>query len=277
MEQTPPVNLPRVPASTDLTYSSYLKVPELLDLQHPESNPAHHDEMLFIIIHQSYELWFKLILHEMENAIHNMNQDKILRAHHFVSRVVTILNNLVNQIHILQTMTPAEFLQFRDRLNPASGFQSYQFREVEFLAGAKSSGYLKFFENQPQIKAKLQARLDGPSMRDALMELLIRQGFNIPTNYSEIWDTEEGRKEILPGLLDIYQNPEKEHPLYLLCESLIDFDQSVSLWREHHVRVVERIIGFKRGTGGSSGVNYLRSTVNKKCFPSLWEVRSLLA
>ena len=134
---------------SDLTYNEYLKVPELLALQHPQSEPAHHDEMLFIIIHQAYELWFKLIMHEVEHAIGFMSRKEVLRAHHFVNRVVQILKVLVQQIHILETMTPVEFLQFRDRLMPASGFQSSQFREFEFAAGLKDESYLKFFREKP--------------------------------------------------------------------------------------------------------------------------------
>jgi tryptophan 2,3-dioxygenase len=262
----------------DLSYNDYLKVPSLLTLQVPQSEPAHHDEMLFIIIHQAYELWFKLVLHEMEKAIGNMREDQVLRAHHFMSRIVAIFKLLVQQIHILETMTPAEFLQFRERLAPASGFQSLQYREIEFLGGAKDPEYLKFFKNRPDYLTRLEARLKGPDLRDAYYNLLASQGFPMPKNASELERKEDGavREKILEAILPIYQKQAEHLELYLLSESLVEFDEYLSLWREHHVRVVERVIGFKRGTGGSSGVEYLRSVTSKKCFPLLWEVRTRL-
>ena len=161
-----------------LTYNDYLKVPELLGLQIPQSDPAHHDEMLFIIIHQAYELWFKLILHEMETALELMEQKNILRAHHFMSRVVEIMKLLIPQIHLLETMTPAEFLQFRHRLNPASGFQSIQFREVEFLAGLRDVRYMGFFKDRPDLRARLEKRMTEKSLRDAYYIMLKSLGSN---------------------------------------------------------------------------------------------------
>jgi tryptophan 2,3-dioxygenase len=261
---------PRVTREEELTYNRYLKVPELLSLQVPQTDPAHHDEMLFIIIHQAYELWFKLVLHELENAIRYMNEGRVLRARHFVERVVEIFRLLVPQIHVLETMTPAEFLGFRHALNPASGFQSVQFREVEFAAGLQDEKYLRFFKNDPEGQARLQARLDAPTLRDAYYALLRRLGAEIPEGP---W-SEADEEKVLDALLPIYQNPEEMLPRYLLTESLIDLDEYLGLWREHHVRVVERIIGHKPGTGGSSGVGYLKSTTGKKAFPLLWRVRT---
>jgi len=271
-------DLPAVPGKSDLTYNSYLKVSELLSLQQPQSDPVHHDEMLFIIIHQAYELWFKLILHELEFAIEYMGQARVLRARHFVNRVVEIMKLLVPQIHILETMTPAEFLQFRDRLDPASGFQSLQFREFEFIAGLKDARYLKFFEHRPEQKAILERRLAQPDLRMSFYQMLRKLGFVLPPDISRdaLSQGSEAEQQVLRALLPIYQDPEHQLPLYLLCESLVDLDEHLSLWREHHVRVVERIIGFKRGTGGSSGAAYLRSTTSKRCFPCLWDVRTLL-
>ena len=263
---------PRVTDAEELTYNRYLRVPELLSLQVPRTDPAHHDEMLFIIIHQAYELWFKLVLHELENAIGYMNEGRVLRARHFVDRVVEIFRLLVPQIHVLETMTPAEFLQFRHALNPASGFQSIQFREVEFAAGLQDPSYLKFFKNDPDGQARLQARLDGQTVRQAYYGLLRQMDHDIPEGP---WsDADEER--ILDALLPIYEHPDEMMPLYLLSESLVDLDEYLALWREHHVRVVERIIGHKPGTGGSSGVGYLKSTTSKKCFPLLWRVRTRL-
>ena len=246
---------PRAYGATELDYNNYLFIPQLLQLQKPQSEPAHHDEMLFIIIHQAYELWFKLILHELEQAMEHVKKDEVLKAQHFVKRVVEIFRILVPQIHILETMRPVDFLAFRDRLNPASGFQSAQFRELEFFAGLKEERYLAFFKNRPELVEILQKRLDGPDLRTEFLAML-------------------GRKKL--EIRPIYQRPEEHLEVYLFCESLVELDQYLGLWREHHVRVVERIIGFKQGTGGSSGVGYLRSTTSKKCFPELWDVRSEL-
>ncbi|MDR3606551.1 MAG: tryptophan 2,3-dioxygenase family protein [Oligoflexia bacterium] len=262
----------------ELSYNDYLKVPELLSLQLPQSNPAHHDEMLFIIIHQAYELWFKLVLHEMESAIRFMAKDKILLAHHFIHRINSIMKLLVQQIHILETMTPIDFLAFRDRLKPASGFQSAQFREVEFVAGLKDPSYMKYFRERPEYLALLQRRFEGPDLRSTYYALLRRQGFAIPENAAEREakgdDTLAG--PMIQALLPLYREPSKNSQVYILSEALVEFDQQLSFWREHHVRVVERVIGAKQGTGGSSGVEYLRSTTIKRCFPYLWQVRTHL-
>ena len=276
--------------SSDLTYNDYLKIPELLSLQQPQSEPAHHDELLFIIIHQAYELWFKLILHEMENAIRYMGEKKILRAHHFMKRITEIMRLLVQQIHILETMSPAEFLEFRDRLMPASGFQSVQFREIEFLAGLKDERYFAHFKNRPDFVEILRKRMGEHDLKSAYYELLHELGSQLgdrrstmkgpamPKNAAELElkGSPEDRNTILRAILPIYQDQENHLPLYLLSESLVEFDEFFALWREHHVRVVERVIGFKHGTGGSSGAEYLRSTTVKKAFPLLWEVRTYL-
>jgi tryptophan 2,3-dioxygenase len=272
---------PTVLAPGELSYNDYLKVPALLELQIAQSDPAHHDEMLFIIIHQAYELWFKLILHEMETAIQYMEEGKVLRAHHFMNRIIAIMKLLVQQIHILETMTPVDFLAFRGRLKPASGFQSAQFREIEFMAGLKDERYLQYFKERPEYVAILKRRLAGPDLRSAFYELLRREEFAIPEGASEVEYKEpetDGtmREAVIRGLLPIYRDPTQYSQLYILSESLVEFDEYLALWREHHVRVVERVIGSKMGTGGSSGVDYLRSTTSKKCFPYLWQVRSYL-
>ncbi len=269
---------PSVYDQSDLTYNDYLKVDDLLGLQIPQSSPAHHDEMLFIVIHQAYELWFKLILHEMENSISYMRSGQILRAHHFMNRINQIMKLLVQQIHILETMTPAEFLQFREHLNPASGFQSTQFREIEFLAGLKDERYFQHFKNRPGYVSRLEKRLHGPDLRSAFYQLLRDQGFKVPEKASEmeLSGDEALADAVIAAIKPIYQDPTRYSQLYILSESLVEFDEYLALWREHHVRVVERVIGHKRGTGGSSGVDYLRSTTVKKCFPRLWEVRTHL-
>lgn len=275
---------PTVPRTEDgLTYGEYLKVPELLNLQ--VTSTEHHDELLFIIIHQAYELWFKLILHEMEKAQESMRLGKVLRANHSMKRVLEIMKLLVGQIHLLETMTPAEFLQFRDKLNPASGFQSVQFREVEFLAGLKNPRFLKAFSYQPQLAARLQRRFEEPSLNDTYFQLLRDLGYPLPQDLpssvaAELDEMEganaEAERQVMAALITIYQNPDNNLPLYLLSETCVEFDLQLDLWREHHVRVVERSIGFKRGTGGSQGVAYLRSTTGRKCFPYLWDVRTYL-
>jgi tryptophan 2,3-dioxygenase len=269
---------PTVYGQSDLSYNDYLKIPELLSLQHPQSSPVHHDELLFIIIHQAYELWFKLALHEMTRVLEFLGQDKTLSARHHLVRIVEILRLGVAQIHILETMTPVDFLAFRDRLNPASGFQSLQFRELEFMTGLKDARYFSFFKNRPEVLAALQSRFDGPDLRQAIFGHLGRKGFPVSENFYENENSEssDDRVDTVKLLLDIYQEPQKHFELYLLLESVVDLDQQLALWREHHVRVVERIIGNKRGTGGSSGVGYLQSTTTKRCFPSLWEVRTAL-
>ncbi|HUP56196.1 MAG TPA: tryptophan 2,3-dioxygenase family protein [Bdellovibrionota bacterium] len=267
---------------TDLDYNDYLKVPELLELQKPLSVPAHHDEMLFIVIHQAYELWFKLVLHEGDTAIEYMKQAQVLRAHHFIKRIVEIMKLGVQQIHLLETMTPVEFLEFRDRIMPASGFQSVQFREIEFLAGLKEKRYVDVFVSRPELAERLKSRLNGPDLRSAYYELLRKLGFNMPLGASEkereeeTSDERQTLKQVISAIRPIYQRPADHLPLYLLSESLIEFDEYLALWRDHHVRVVERVIGHKRGSGGSAGVDYLRTTTAKKCFPALWEVRTHL-
>ena len=262
----------------ELTYNNYLKVEELLDLQQCKSNPAHHDETLFIIIHQAYELWFKQILHEMASAIVAMKQRQLLQAYRVMDRVVKILRLLVSQIHILETMAPADFLKFRDTLNPASGFQSIQFREIEFLAGLRDGQFLNVFKNWPEYTERLQARLDGPNLRNSFYSLLKAEGYAIPDTMTTIGPTvtDEIRSEVIAALRTIYQNPDRELRLYLLSESLVEFDEYLLLWRHHHRLTVERVIGGRHGTGGSSGVKYLESTTSKRCFPLLWEVRTYL-
>lgn len=273
-----PSQAPAVYGASDMDYADYLKVRQLLGLQVPLSKPVHHDEMLFIIIHQTYELWFKLIIHELETAIRCLHESQMNRARQSIVRDVQVMKLLVPQIHLLETMTPVEFLKFRDNLKPSSGFQSLQFREIEFLTGLKDEAYLEFFRNRPETVERLRRRLGEPDLRSAFYELLRRQGFPVPADASE--RERAGDAEALgatvKALRPIYESPEDHPELYAICEALVDLDEHFALWREHHWRVVERIIGFKRGTGGSSGVSYLRSTTNKKCFPALWDVRTQL-
>ncbi|MFP4600451.1 MAG: tryptophan 2,3-dioxygenase [Persicimonas sp.] len=261
-----------------LSYGSYLKVPELLELQQLESDPPAHDELLFIIIHQAYELWFKLILSELDSARDAMRADDPYEAARLLSRVLKIEDLLVQQIHILETMTPRDFLSFRAALMPASGFQSAQFREVEFVSGMKAGGeVMKNMQMLEEERERLERRLEEPSLRTEFYELLERMGYDVavPTEGEE--PDEELNEQILDGLHPIYESPEKHHHIYNLAEALVSHDQNILLWRFHHVRVVERLIGTKPGTGGSAGVDYLSSTLSKRAFPLLWEVRGHLS
>ena len=260
-----------------LTYGAYLKVPELLSLQQALSDPPHHDETLFIIVHQSYELWFKQILHEVDNAIAHLDADRVPEATRLLRRVVAIQHPLIQMVNVLETMRPQDFLGFRDHLQPASGFQSVQFRELEFALGMKDGEVGKRLACEPHEKARLKARLEGRTVSDAFDALLVRRGL-APASATERAGAQVATKEEdwrVAALLKIYQGP-AESDLLSLSEVLVDIDENLSLWRAHHVQMVERMIGIKRGTGGSDGVAYLRSTLPKRAFPDLWRVRTHL-
>jgi tryptophan 2,3-dioxygenase len=252
-------------SDSKLTYGSYLQIDELLALQRPRSDPAHHDELLFIIIHQVYELWFKQMLHEIEDAIRNLDADDPLKVGKNFRRIHAIQRLLETQVDVLETMTPQEFNAFRDRLNPASGFQSAQFREIEFICGAQKSGYLRFLEPTSAERDRLERRLREPTLYDALKGLLARRGYTV-----------EPKEALVQTFKAIYDNSEQRYDLYMLLEDFIEFDERFLLWRGRHVRMVERMIGMKPGTGGSLGVAYLQKTLDKKFFPELWVVRTLL-
>ena len=238
----------------ELSYSSYLKVPELLALQRGLSQE--HDELLFIIAHQAYELWFKVILFELEAARHRIDADDVFFARHYLHRVQVIEKLLVEQIEVLETMSPQDFLAFRSKLAPASGFQSVQFREIEFLSGLKQPQYVARIEASDEEKSRLRRRLEEPSVDDAFRALIKRRGS--------------------PSLLDVFRNRERHGDLFDLAEALIDHDEAFAEWRARHVLMVERQIGGKTGTGGSTGAEYLRTTLGKRFYPELWEVRSQL-
>ena len=248
-----------------LSYGSYLKVNELLDLQTPLSRPEHHDEMLFIIIHQVYELWFKQLRHELEATIEALDRDELLRVSKYFRRVHTIQRLLESQVDVLETMTPQEFNAFRDNLNPASGFQSIQFREIEFLCGVRRTETLAHIVMDDAQRARLYALLESPSLYDHVKALLARRGF-----------ASEAGAPLIESLRLIYTNAEANYDLYLLLEDLIEFDERFLLWRGRHVRMVERMIGQRTGTGGSSGAQYLQGTLVHRFFPELWDVRSYL-
>ena len=248
-----------------LSYNEYLKVPELIKLQATLSEPASHDELLFIIIHQTYELWFKQILHEIDASIKWLNEKRMFRANHSLRAVVGIEKVLVTQIHILETMAQIGFLEFRDKLNPASGFQSMQFREIEFVSGAKDEKILKAFARDEFAHQRLTERFDEPSLADAFWNLLRETDFATET-----------REEKVEAIVEILTHPEKYSDFFIMQDLLIEHDENIALWRYHHVLMVERMLGMKRGTGGSEGVGYLMSTLTKRFFPEIWEARTHL-
>jgi tryptophan 2,3-dioxygenase len=237
-----------------LSYGTYLKVPELLALQQGLSQE--HDELLFVVAHQVYELWFKVVLYELEAARDRIDAGDIFFARHYLRRVNVVERLLIEQIEVLETMSPQDFLAFRSQLAPASGFQSVQFREIEFLSGLKDPKYLARLEATADEMARLQRRLEQPSLDDAFQQLVVRRG--------------------APSLLEIFRDRERHGDLFDLCEALLDHDEAFAHWRARHVLMVERQIGGKTGTGGSSGADYLRTTLGKRFYPQLWDLRSQL-
>jgi tryptophan 2,3-dioxygenase len=257
-----------------LTYGGYLKLRELTALQQLHSDPPQHDETLFIIIHQVYELWFKQLLHEVDVIIEHLNRNESLSAHRLVRRCIEIENVLVSQIAVLETMTPMDFLAFRDRLMPASGFQSAQFRELEFVCGLKEPRMLNGFEPGSPERVRLEARLAAPTLGESFYAMLRNRGFEIPDGAADPAVAHDAR---IRELTRLYQQADQHYDLFLLAESLIEMDEEFSLWRLRHIKMVERMIGAKTGTGGSEGAAYLKKTVDRQFFPELWEVRSYLS
>jgi tryptophan 2,3-dioxygenase len=268
-----------LPASTEqLSYGSYLQVANLIGLQKLQSDPPQHDELLFIVIHQVYELWFKQLLHEIDAVMAHMDADEPLGAHRLLGRCIEIERVLIAQLKVLETMTPNDFLTFRDRLMPASGFQSAQFRSLESVAGVKQASHLEGFAPDSAEYEALRRRLEGETVIERFYALLRRRGFDLPADPEPgaEGDADTARERRVRALAGLYQNPDAHYSLYLLAEALVEFDEMFMLWRVHHVAMVERMIGAKPGTGGSEGVGYLRRTLARKFFPELWELRSLL-
>lgn len=262
-----------------LSYNKYLRVPELIELQTCLSSPAQHDELLFITVHQAYELWFKQILHEIDAAVVLMKDDRAAEAAQALRRVVEIEKLLIAQIHILETMSPVKFLGFRDELNPASGFQSMQFREIEFSSGLKDERIIREFAIDEFAKRRLEARMQRPSLSEAYFAMLRRSGFDTPASDSPR-DAKERRSNYgkrQRAMVEVLTHQEQLNKEYQLAEALLEHDEYFSLWRSHHIKMVERMVGAKRGTGGSEGVGYLKTTLDKKFFPELWEARTYLS
>ena len=261
-----------------LSYNKYLRVQDLLNLQDCLSTPAHHDELLFITVHQAYELWFKQILHELDATMQLLEEDRVPVATRALNRVVEIEKLLVNQIHILESMTPISFLAFRDQLNPASGFQSMQFREIEFSSGLKDRGILREFSSDEFAFKRLQARLARPSLADYFFQVLQRRGLQAPLNTADADQAQQKKayEERTRAVLEVLTHFEERYQEFQLAEALLEHDEYFSLWRSHHIKMVERMVGSKRGTGGSEGIGYLKTTLDKKFFPELWEARTYL-
>ena len=250
-----------------LTYSNYLKLNKLLHIQ--DCLSPDHDEMLFIVIHQTYELWFKEMLHELDYLKQLLLKNDLPRSLHTTKRILTILKVLVHQTDILETMTPLEFLTFRDRLESASGFQSFQFRELEFALGQKNEQMLNRFEKPTEERVKLQKRYDEKSLWQIFLEFLKLNNYKV-TDTMINSDKEDKSPELREIITEIYNS---NYMIAQFCELLVDLDEGFQEWRYRHVKMVERTIGTKQGTGGSDGVKYLMKTLSIKFFPLLWEIR----
>jgi tryptophan 2,3-dioxygenase len=255
------------------TYESYLRIDDLLSLQQPRSAGPEHDETLFIIIHQVYELWFKELLHEFDRVIQLLEADHSHESQHTLKRILTILKVMVSQLDILETMTPLEFLSFRERLDAASGFQSDQFRQVEFVLGVKSEQTLGRFPEGSRARIALERRYAEATLWDAFLHYLSRERYAVrPSDLArDPVAPVEPSAEIQAVLVEVYRRDPKNAEL---CERLVDLDEGIQEWRYRHVKMVERTIGTRRGTGGSAGAAYLRETIGRPLFPDLWAIRS---
>jgi len=278
----------------DLTYEGYLQLDRVLSAQQPLSEPQSHDELQFIVVHQTFELWFKQMLHEVDAIFAHLAADRTLEAARLVGRLRAIVHCFLPALKVIETMVPSHFLEFRDLLKPASGFQSWQFRELEFACGLRDERYVRMFERNPEVQKRLRARLAAPAVWDAVVGHLGRRGLNVTTEADQ-----------RAAVVAIYKD-ETRYELRALCEALIEFDEEFSLYRQHHVKMAERMIGHKAGTGekvavyalgpsglpaeardgsgylssakagpmGTHGVEYLQSTLGKRFFPVLWAART---
>jgi tryptophan 2,3-dioxygenase len=264
--------------SDRLTYAGYLQLDRLLGAQRPLSEPEHHDEMLFIIQHQTSELWFKLIIHELQAAIRHLQADELGPCFKILARVKQVQQQLFGQWSVLETLTPSEYAQFRSVLGHASGFQSAQFRQVEFMLGNKDAAHLPVFEYDAGTHERLEQALKAPSVYDEFLRFLARRGYPVPAerierDWSEPYESHPG---VVAAFKTIYEDTASHWPAYDMCEKLVDVEENFQLWRFRHLKTVERIIGFKRGTGGSSGVGFLRKAIDIRLFPELIEVRTYI-
>lgn len=259
-----------------LSYGGYLGLDRLLDAQHPLSDPPHHDEMLFIVQHQVAELWMKLIIHELRAAIASIQGDDLAPALKVLARVKQVQRQLFDMWGVLSTLTPSEYAEFRNVLGSASGFQSAQYRQIEFILGNKNGDYLKVFRHDPALHAAVERALVEPSLYDEFLAYLGRKGHAVPANcLQRDWsEPYEQNDELLPVLQRIYEQRDQHWDAYQMCEQLVDIEEWFQMWRFRHMKTVERIIGHKSGTGGSSGVGFLKQALELTFFPELLAVRT---
>jgi len=259
-----------------LSYGQYLHLDKLLGAQQPLS--FHHDEMLFVMIHQVSELWMKLCLHELTATVDCVRRDDLGPTFKMLARVSTIQQQLLNSWDVLATITPSDYSAFRNALGKSSGFQSWQYRMLEFLIGNKNASMIKVFQADPPAHESLERALRAPSLYDEVLLLLSRRGFDLPAQAidRDFAQPYQASKQVAAAWLSVYHNSEKEWDLYQLAEHLVDLDYKFQLWRFAHVKTVERIIGFKRGTGGTGGVSYLTKALDLKFFPELWNIRTAM-
>ena len=262
--------------SNDMTYGDYLHLDQLLSAQHPLS--PEHNEMLFIVQHQTSELWMKLLLHELEAAVVNVAADRLAEAFKMLARVSRIMEQLVHAWDVLATMTPPEYTAIRPYLAKSSGFQSAQYRRIEFLLGNKNAAMLQPHAHRPDLLKQVEAAYVAPSLYDEALRLLARRGITVPdSSLQRDWTLPYAADDVVKDAwLEVYRDPRRRWDLYQLAEELVDLEDAFRLWRFRHVTTVERVIGFKRGTGGTGGVSYLRKMLDVVLFPELWALRTEL-
>jgi tryptophan 2,3-dioxygenase len=259
-----------------MDYAGYLRLDLVLSAQQPLSDPQHHDEPLFIIQHQTSELWMKLMIHELTAARDRVRRGELEPSFKILARVKQIQRMLFEQWAVLETLTPAEYAEFRGVLGNASGFQSAQYRRIEFLLGNKDPNALRVFEHDAEVRGVLERELGSPSLYDEFLRHLSRKGFAVP---GEVLDRDvtrpyEPSAGVVAVIKSVYESPREHWDAYEMCEKLIDVDEQFALWRFRHMKTVERVIGFKRGTGGSSGVAFLKQVIDTRLFPEIWDVRT---
>jgi tryptophan 2,3-dioxygenase len=259
---------------SSLSYGEYLGLDKLLDAQKPLT--CQHDEMMFIIVHQTSELWMRLFRHELTGVLDCVQKDNLDPSFKMLARIARVQTQLTATWDVLSTMTPAEYSAFRNALGRSSGFQSFQYRMLEFMLGNKHPAMVDVHRRDPKAQEELRRALEAPSLYDEVLRLLSRRGYGIPESYlsRDFTQPYQASKQVAGAWLGVYHNAEKDWDLYELAERLVDLDQKFQLWRAHHVKTVERIIGMKPGTGGTSGVNYLMKALELKFFPELWQVRA---
>jgi tryptophan 2,3-dioxygenase len=261
-----------------MTYGGYLQLDRLLSAQNPLSDPPHHDEMLFIVQHQVAELWLKLLVHELSAAVDHIRNDRVWQFGKVAARCKRVQEQLTGMWSVLETLTPSEYMEFRDVLGPSSGFQSLQYRTVEFLMGNKNAGMLRVFAHDPAAQSRLRAVLEAPGLYDEFLRYLARWGHAVPERYHQrdwtkphVFDP-----QLVPVFERIYEDTATHWREYALCEDMVDLENQFQIWRFRHLRTVMRVIGFKRGTGGSSGAGFLKQALDLTFFPELFEVRTVI-